>query len=406
MLDRFADAFAVTKVAAVIHSLAQGGREGAAVGDPASYPWWVSAETPRRPVSPLRGRKKVPRVVREREMLEVAGRVFAQRGFHAASMEEIAEGAGVSKPMIYNYFGSKEGLYFAYIELAGQRMLARMRNAVQAAGERAEERLWASALAFFGHVDDNRDEWSVLFGELASRGAPFSREVSGIRAAISDGTAALFDEVLDGTGLSPEQIGGTEPLAHAFVGAGESLANWWLDHPEESQAAMAARLMNVAWIGLNELLQNRVDPWPLDREPESANPRPFLDALAPPNEKARVSSRVWWWALTVPAGPCVAPATAAPVRDAHWRIPRQGSRGGQRPARRRARDTARAGCPSCHERAVSRSEAARAPRRARSARPASARRDELVTGVGIAAGAAEFLAQVDRREHVDRDLRR
>jgi len=209
-------------------------------------------------------------VVREREMLEVAGRVFAQRGFHTASMEEIAGGAGVSKPMIYNYFGSKEGLYFAYIELAGQRMLARMRNAVEAAGERPEERLWASALAFFGHVDDNRDEWSVLFGELAARGAPFSREVSGIRATVSDGTAALFDEVLDGAGVSPEKIGGTEPLAHAFVGAGESLANWWLDHPEESQAAMAARLMNVGWIGLSGLMQSRADPWPLPHDPGSA----------------------------------------------------------------------------------------------------------------------------------------
>jgi hypothetical protein len=52
------------------------------------YAGGVSAETPRRPVSPLRGRKKVPRVVREREMLEVAGRVFAQRGFHAASMDQ------------------------------------------------------------------------------------------------------------------------------------------------------------------------------------------------------------------------------------------------------------------------------------------------------------------------------
>jgi len=230
----------------------------------------VSAEIPRRPVSPLRGRKKVPRVIREREMLEVAGRVFAHRGFHAASMEEIAEGAGVSKPMIYSYFGSKEGLYFAYIELAGRRMLSRMRNAVRAAGERPEERLWASALAFFGHVDDNRDEWSVLFGELGSRGAPFSREVSRIRASVIDGTAALFDEVLEGAGVSPDTIGGTEPLAHAFVGAGESLANWWLDHPEESQAAMAARLMNVAWVGLSGLLQRRVDPWPLDHEPGSA----------------------------------------------------------------------------------------------------------------------------------------
>jgi len=221
-------------------------------------------------VSPLRGREKVPRVVREREMLEVAGRVFAQRGFHAASMEEIAGGAGVSKPMIYNYFGSKEGLYFAYIGLAGRRMLARMRNAVQGVGGRPEERLWASALAFFGHVDDNRDEWSVLFGELAARGAPFSREVSAIRARVADDTAALFDGVLQTADVSPGRIGGTEPLAHAFVGAGESLANWWLDHPEESQAAMAARLMNVAWVGLSGLLQRRVDPWPLDHEPGSA----------------------------------------------------------------------------------------------------------------------------------------
>ncbi len=221
----------------------------------------MSAQTPRQTGSPLAGRKKVPRVVREREMLEVAGRVFAKRGFHAASMEEIAAGAGVSKPMIYSYFSSKEGLYFAYIELAGQRMLMRMRNAVDAASELPEERLWASALAFFGHVADNRNEWSVLFSELAARGAPFSREASSIRSRIADGTAALFDDILDRAGVTPETIGGTEPLAHAFVGAGESLANWWLDHPEESQAAMAARLMNVAWVGLSGLLQSRANPW-------------------------------------------------------------------------------------------------------------------------------------------------
>ena len=110
-------------------------------------------------------------------------------------------------------------------------------------------------------------EWSPPADELTRF---ISREVSGIRATVSDGTAALFDEVLEGAGVSPEKIGGTEPLAHAFVGAGESLANWWLDHPEESQAAMAARLMNVAWIGLSELLQSRAEPWPLDHEPGSA----------------------------------------------------------------------------------------------------------------------------------------
>src|SRR5436305_14276776 len=71
---------------------------------------------------PQRGRRKVPRAVRERQMLEVAGRVFARRGFPAASIEEIAEGAGISKPMVYNYFGSKDGTYIAYIDLEDHRL--------------------------------------------------------------------------------------------------------------------------------------------------------------------------------------------------------------------------------------------------------------------------------------------
>src|SRR5213082_1858579 len=87
---------------------------------------------------PQRGRRKLPREVRERQMLEVAGRVFAAHGFHEASMDESAQDAGISKPMIYNYFGSKEGLYFAYIELAGQRLLSRMAEAARAVGDSDE----------------------------------------------------------------------------------------------------------------------------------------------------------------------------------------------------------------------------------------------------------------------------
>src|SRR5437588_12511363 len=128
------------------------------------------AERSYRPLDdPQRGRRKLPRAVRERQMLEVAGRVFAARGFHEASMDEIAQGAGISKPMIYSYFGSKEGLYFAYIELAGQRLLTRMADAAANVNDPevidAETTLRATSLAFFAHVDENRDEWSVLFGE-------------------------------------------------------------------------------------------------------------------------------------------------------------------------------------------------------------------------------------------------
>jgi AcrR family transcriptional regulator len=196
--------------------------------------------------------------VREQQMLDVAGRVFAAHGFHEASMEEIAHDAGISKPMIYSYFGSKEGLYFAYIELAGQRLLARMAEAAASVDDQRAidpaATLRATSLAFFAHVDENREEWSVLFGELAARGAPFAREVAAVRSRITDRTAALFDLVLRRTGTAPEVIGGTEPLAHAFVGAGESLANWWLEHPEEPKEAMAGRLIDVTWGGLKRLL--------------------------------------------------------------------------------------------------------------------------------------------------------
>ena len=202
-------------------------------------------------------------------MLEVAGRVFAAHGFHDASMDEIAQDAGISKPMIYNYFGSKEGLYFAYIELAGQRLLSRMAEAARAVDDSdeidVERRLLASALAFFAHVDERREEWAVLFAELAARGGPFLQEVAAVRRSIIDQTAQLFDTVLRRAGLSPEQVGGTEPLACAFVGAGESLANWWLQHPEETKEAMASRLIDVGWGGLNHLLAAPSGPKPEDR---------------------------------------------------------------------------------------------------------------------------------------------
>lgn len=207
---------------------------------------------------PQRGRRKLPRAVREQQMLEVAGRVFAAHGFHEASMDEIAQDAGISKPMIYNYFGSKEGLYFAYIELAGQRLLSRMAEAARGVDDSheidAEGRLLASSLTFFAHVDERREEWAVLFAELAARGGVFFQEVAAVRRSIIHQTAQLFDIVLRRSGVSPDEVGGTDALACAFVGAGESLANWWLEHPEETKEAMANRLIDVGWRGLKHLL--------------------------------------------------------------------------------------------------------------------------------------------------------
>src|SRR5437763_4471925 len=99
--------------------------------------------------------RRMPRPERERQMLEVAGRSFAAGGFHAVSMDEIAEQAGISKPMLYHYFGSKEGLYVAYVRQQGSALLAGMRDATEPDAPPAE-RLWAGALAVLAYVDERR----------------------------------------------------------------------------------------------------------------------------------------------------------------------------------------------------------------------------------------------------------
>ena len=199
---------------------------------------------------------------REALILETAGPIFAARGYTAASMDEIAEAAGVSKPVLYSCFGSKDGLYFAYIERAGAELLAAIRNAgAPDGGGPPDARLWAGTLAFFTFVNDDRDGYSVLFAELAAGGATRRREVAAIRRRIVEMVAWLFEEVVAGAGHSASDVGGVEALAVAYVGAGESLANWWLEHPEEPTEAVAARLLDVGWLGLDGLLAGRTEGW-------------------------------------------------------------------------------------------------------------------------------------------------
>jgi AcrR family transcriptional regulator len=180
-------------------------------------------------------------------MLAVAGTAFASRGFHAVSMDEIAEQAGISKPMLYHYFGSKEGLYVAYVRQEGSALLAGMREATDPTAPPAD-RLWAGTLAFLGYVDEHRPGWALLYQEAASQGGPLAAEVAELRARIAAIVHRLFV-----TGAGDDADGTSEALAHAFVGAGESVANWWLDHPQESGERVAQLLVRLASAALPAL---------------------------------------------------------------------------------------------------------------------------------------------------------
>lgn len=179
-------------------------------------------------------RRRLPRTEREQTMLDAAGSAFATRGFHGASMDAIAEAAGISKPMLYNYFGSKEGLYVAYVERSGQALLSSMRDAAGPA-EPVAERLRSGVLAFLDYVDEHRSGWAVLYNEASAQGGPLAAKVAGLRLRIAGMLTALF---------------GDEAFAHAFVGAGESLANWWLEHPTVPRAELAELLMKIARLEL------------------------------------------------------------------------------------------------------------------------------------------------------------
>jgi AcrR family transcriptional regulator len=167
----------------------------------------------------------MPRPERERLILDVAGQVFARAGFHSASMDEIAEEAGISKPMLYTYFGSKEGLYGAYVERAGRDLLRRLVTAAPADDQSAAG-LRARITEFLAFVEEHGDGWRVLFRELAST-RPFAEQVAALRGRIVDAIRRLIDDA--GLAYPPQAA---DAVAHALVGAGESLANWWLDHPQ------------------------------------------------------------------------------------------------------------------------------------------------------------------------------
>ncbi|MBV9838250.1 MAG: TetR/AcrR family transcriptional regulator, partial [Solirubrobacterales bacterium] len=163
--------------------------------------------------------ERLARADRERLMLEAAGEAFATHGFHGSSMDEIAHAAGVSKPMLYRYFGSKEGLYAAYLRLAGHELIERVR-APDTRGQPPLVRLRAGLSAFLAYVEEHRAGWTVLHGETTTPSdAHIAQEVAELRRRIIGMLTTLF---------------GDAAFAHAFTGAAESLATWWVNQPQLS----------------------------------------------------------------------------------------------------------------------------------------------------------------------------
>src|SRR5918993_3956446 len=177
----------------------------------------------RKKSRPRAGTRGMPRAERERQMLEAARQTFAELGYHRASMDDIAALVDVSKPMLYAYFGSKEGLFTAAVEHATAQVLRDVEAAVQ--GDLApEERLWRAFLAAFTFIEESGEAWAILY----ARGPLTAGEFADSAARSNQAMAALLARLLADTaieqGVDPELARReTKPIADALLGAVEGL---------------------------------------------------------------------------------------------------------------------------------------------------------------------------------------
>lgn len=208
------------------------------------------AERPRRA-------RRLPRAVRERQILDAAVEVFSLHGYHSASMDEIAEVAGVSKPMVYTYLGSKEDLFAQCIRREAQRLLDSVAKGVRL-DLAPDMQLWTGLRSFFMFVGQNRNSWTVLHRQALSVGGAFAEEISALRSRSIELVAAVVVAAGTKQGIAKEAEKSGEGLAAALVGAAESLADWWIDHPDVSDGLLASWLMNLVWLGFGDLVTGQV----------------------------------------------------------------------------------------------------------------------------------------------------
>ena len=194
-------------------------------------------------------------------ILQAAREAFAEGGYHATSLEEIAERAGVSKALLYEHFDSKRALHAAMLEVHVKELLERI-GAVLETAEPGEPRMRAGLEAFFSFLEERRGAAAIM---LRNTGDPdvlewLDRLRDGVSAAI---VTLMEEEAADGFANDPEAQRTMEMIAQQQIGAIQSLADWWSEHREVPRERVIATALEFAWLGLDRLSQGeRWQPGP------------------------------------------------------------------------------------------------------------------------------------------------
>ncbi|MDI3403503.1 TetR/AcrR family transcriptional regulator [Streptomyces cavernicola] len=217
------------------------------VATDSSTPSTSTSTSSDRPEKTRRGRRtRMTGAERRQQLLEIGRTLFAAKGFEGTSVEEIASKAGVSKPVVYEHFGGKEGLYAVVVDREMRQLLDMVTGSLTAGHPR--ELLEQAAFALLDYIEEYADGFRILV-----RDSPIPQSTGSFASLISD-IATKVEDILGhefkARGFDPKLA----PLyAQALVGMVALTGQWWLDARKPKKAEVAAHLVNLAWHGLDGL---------------------------------------------------------------------------------------------------------------------------------------------------------
>jgi AcrR family transcriptional regulator len=205
-------------------------------------------------MAPAERRRRMPAAQRREVILAAAEDTFAQCGYHGASLDDIAHGAGVSKALIYEHFTSKRELHAELLDEHVADIFQRL-EATAERGEIGEQRLRSGIDAFLGFVEEHRGAWRALFRDAADpEMADLMRAVQRQATAVIAGLIASDPEAPLRTDPDPAQRElQIEIHAQLLSGAVQSLATWWHDHQDVPRVVLVDRAMEFCWQGVEHL---------------------------------------------------------------------------------------------------------------------------------------------------------
>ncbi|MEV0399705.1 TetR/AcrR family transcriptional regulator [Actinoallomurus sp. NPDC050550] len=183
---------------------------------------------------------------RREQLLDIGRTLFAERGFDGTSIEEIASVAGVSKPVVYEHFGGKEGLYAVVVDREMARLLDLITKAL--VGGHPRQKIERAALALLEYIEDSSEGFRILVRD--SHAASATGTFASLLSDIANQVEHILGDEFKEKGFDPKAA----PLyAQALIGMVAMTGTYWLDVRKPKREEVAAHLVNLAWNGLSGL---------------------------------------------------------------------------------------------------------------------------------------------------------